>query len=64
MLASWTGTVLSDLERDSWTGARHVDVDERGYIVGLEILDASKWLSPSDLASITIEKLPLELTTP
>jgi len=64
MLASWTGTVLSDLGRDSWTGARHVDVDERGHIVGLEILDASKRLSPSDLTSITIEKLPLEITTP
>ena len=41
-----------------------VDVDERGHIVGLEILDASKRMSPSDLASITIEKLPLEITTP
>jgi uncharacterized protein YuzE len=41
-----------------------VDVDERGHIVGLEILDASKRLSPSDLTSITIEKLPLEITTP
>ena len=40
------------------------DVDERGHIVGLEILDASKRLSPSDLTSITIEKLPLEITTP
>ncbi len=41
-----------------------VDVDERGHIVGVEILDASKRLSPSDLASITSEKLPLEITTP
>lgn len=41
-----------------------VDVDENGHIVGLEILDASKRLSPSDLANITIEKLPLETTTP
>ena len=41
-----------------------VDVDEHGHIVGLEILDASKRLSPSDLCSITIEKLPLEVTTP
>jgi uncharacterized protein YuzE len=41
-----------------------VDVDERGHIVGLEILDASKRLSRSDLTSITIEKLPLEITTP
>ena len=41
-----------------------VDVDERGHIVGLEVLDASKRLSPSDLTRITIEKLPLEITTP
>lgn len=41
-----------------------VDVDEHGHIVGLEILDASKRLSPSDLANITIQKLPLEITTP
>jgi len=41
-----------------------VDVDEDGHIVGLEILDASKRLSPSDLASISIERLPLEVTTP
>ena len=37
-----------------------VDVDGDRHIVGLEILDASKRLSPADLASITIEKLPLE----
>ena len=41
-----------------------VDVDENRHIVGLEILDASERLSPSDLASITIEKLPVELTKP
>lgn len=41
-----------------------VDVDEHGHIVGLEILDASKRLSPSDLTSISIEKLPLEVATP
>ena len=39
-----------------------VDVDEDSHIVGVEILDASKRLSASDLASITIEKLPLEPT--
>lgn len=37
-----------------------VDIDENRHIVGLEILDASKRLSPSDLSSITILKLPLE----
>ena len=41
-----------------------VDVGEHGHIVGVEVLDASKRLSPSDLASITIEKLPLEITAP
>jgi uncharacterized protein YuzE len=41
-----------------------VDVDEHGHIVGLEILDASKRLSPSDLTCISIEKLPLEVATP
>jgi hypothetical protein len=32
--------------------------------VGVEILDASKRLSPSDLTNITIQKLPLETTIP
>ncbi len=41
-----------------------VDVDDQGHIVGVEILDASQRLSPSDLGSITIEKLPLEATAP
>jgi uncharacterized protein YuzE len=41
-----------------------VDVDEHKHIVGLEILDASKRLSPSDLSSITIQKRPLETTAP
>ncbi len=37
-----------------------VDIDADRHIVGLEILDASKRLSPSDLSSITILKLPLD----
>jgi uncharacterized protein YuzE len=41
-----------------------VDVDENKHIVGLEILDASKRLSPSDLSSIIIQRLPLETTVP
>lgn len=41
-----------------------VDVDKDGHIVGVEILDASKRLSPSDLTNITIQKLPLETTIP
>lgn len=39
-----------------------VDIDAERHIVGVEILDASKRLSPSDLSSITILKLPLEAT--
>jgi len=41
-----------------------VDVDEHRHIVGVEILDASKRLSPSDLTNITIQNLPLETTIP
>lgn len=41
-----------------------VDVDADSHIVGLEILDASKRLSRSDLGSITIQNLPLETPTP
>ena len=41
-----------------------VDVDENKHIVGVEILDASKRLSASDLSSIIIQKLPLETTIP
>ena len=39
-----------------------VDVDAEGHIVGVEVLDASKRLGPSDFSSITIQKLPLEGT--
>ena len=41
-----------------------VDLDEHRHIVGVEILDVSKRLSPADLSSIVIEKLPLERVTP
>lgn len=41
-----------------------VDMDDQGHIVGVEILDATQRLSPSDLASIIIEKLHLEVTAP
>ncbi len=37
-----------------------VDLDEKRYIVGIEILDASKKLSLEDLVNITIENLPVE----
>ena len=35
-----------------------VDIDEKGHIVGLEILDASEKLDISDLVNISIENLP------
>ena len=37
-----------------------VDIDADRHIVGVEILDASKRLSPSDLSSITVQMLPVE----
>jgi uncharacterized protein YuzE len=40
-----------------------VDLDADKHIVGIEILDASKRLSPTDLSSIVIEKLPREPIT-
>ncbi|MBI4686297.1 MAG: DUF2283 domain-containing protein [Nitrospirae bacterium] len=40
-----------------------VDLDEKGHIVGLEILDASDKLNISDIVNISIENLPLEKVT-
>mgnify|MGYP001562912388 CR=1 FL=1 len=37
-----------------------VDLDKKGHIVGIEILDASEKLELSDLVNISIENLPLE----
>lgn len=38
-----------------------VDLDGNRHVVGIEILDASKKLSLSDMANITIQNLPLEI---
>jgi uncharacterized protein YuzE len=35
-----------------------IDVDDARHIVGMEILDASKRLSPADLARVSVEGLP------
>jgi uncharacterized protein YuzE len=35
-----------------------IDLDEGRHIVGVEILDASKRLSPSDLSRVSVEGLP------
>ena len=37
-----------------------VDLDEKGHIVGIEILDASEKLDIVNLVNISIENLPLE----
>ena len=37
-----------------------IDLDEKGHIVGIEILDASEKLELSELVNISIENLPLE----
>ena len=36
------------------------DLDEKGHIVGIEILDASEKLELSELVNKSIENLPLE----
>ena len=37
-----------------------VDLDEKGHIVGIEILDASEKMNLADLVNISIENLPIE----
>ncbi|NOZ68418.1 MAG: DUF2283 domain-containing protein [Deferribacteres bacterium] len=37
-----------------------IDLDEKGHIVEIEILDASEKLEPSELVNISIENLPIE----
>lgn len=40
------------------------DLDEKGHIVGIEILDVSERLELSELVNISIENLPLEKLSP
>ena len=37
-----------------------IDIDGKGHIIGIEILDATKKLSRKDLSNIIIENLPIE----
>ncbi|MCC6325281.1 MAG: hypothetical protein DCC43_16105 [Candidatus Brocadia sp.] len=37
-----------------------IDIDEKGHIIGIEILDATQKLSRKDLSNIIIENLPIE----
>ena len=41
-----------------------VDFDDKGQIVGIEILDVSSKLSLADLCNVSIENLPVELAEP
>ena len=41
-----------------------VDLDGQGHIIGLEILDAAKRFGLDCLLKVSIEKLPLEKTSP
>lgn len=40
-----------------------IDLDENGHIVGIEVLDASRRLTPKELLNVNIENLPLEIGT-
>lgn len=37
-----------------------VDLDEKGHIIGIEILDASEKMNLTDLVNVSIENLPIE----
>ena len=37
-----------------------VDLDKKGHIIGIEILDVSKRLSIDELSKLTIERFPIE----
>jgi len=37
-----------------------IDFDEKGHIVGIEILDVSERLQPQDIANISFESIPIE----
>lgn len=39
-----------------------VDFDEKGHLIGIEVLDVSQRFSLSDIANISIENLPVETT--
>jgi uncharacterized protein YuzE len=36
-----------------------VDLDAKGHLIGIEILDVSKRLTPQELGNVNIENLPL-----
>lgn len=40
-----------------------IDLDDKGHIVGIEVLDVSKRLTAHELMNVNIENLPLEVGT-
>ena len=36
-----------------------VDLDQKGHLIGIEILDVSKRLTPQELSNVNIENLPI-----
>ncbi|MDN3515841.1 MAG: DUF2283 domain-containing protein [Candidatus Brocadia sp.] len=39
-----------------------IDFDEKGHLIGIEVLDVSQRFSLSDITNISIENLPIETT--
>ncbi len=40
-----------------------VDFDEKGQLIGIEVLDVSKRFKLSDIVNVNIENLPVEATS-
>jgi len=38
-----------------------IDLDENGFLIGIEVLGVSEKLTPSELTNITIENIPVEV---
>ncbi len=38
-----------------------IDFDEKGQLIGIEVLDVSQRFSLSDIANVNIENLPIEM---
>lgn len=38
-----------------------IDLDEKGHLIGVEVLDVSRRFALSDLVNVNIENLPVEM---
>ncbi|MCL4512055.1 MAG: DUF2283 domain-containing protein [Bacteroidetes bacterium] len=38
-----------------------IDLDEKGHLIGVEVLDVSRRFTLSDIANVNIENLPVEI---